>query len=158
MAGRVEGKIALVTGGAQGLGEAIGRMLAREGARVALSDLNLEKAEAVAASINAERPGAAMALKQDVTDEARWASTLDAVVAAYGGLHVLVNNAGISGGSSVTETPFDLWKKIHAVDLDSVFLGCKYAVPVMAKSVKDTGLGGSGHGADRGRTESARSI
>ncbi len=143
MAGRVEGKIALVTGGAQGLGEAIGRMLAREGARVALSDLNLEKAEAVAASINAERPGAAIALKQDVTDEAGWTATLEAVEKAFGGLHVLVNNAGISGGSSVTETDFALWKKIHAVDLDSVFLGCKYAIPMMARTVKDTGLGGS---------------
>jgi len=143
MAGRVEGKIALVTGGAQGLGEAIGRMLVREGARVALSDLNLEKADAVAASINALHPGHAIALKQDVTDEAGWIATIEAVVKAFGGLHVLVNNAGISGGTTVTETPFDLWKKVHAVDLDSVFLGCKYAIPAMAKTVKDTGLGGS---------------
>ena len=143
MTGRVEGKIALVTGGAQGLGEAIGRMLAREGARVALSDLNLEKAEAVAAAINAAHPGRAIALRQDVTDEAGWVATIDAVVKAFGGLHVLVNNAGISGGTTVTETPFELWKKVHEVDLDSVFLGCKYAIPAMARTVKDTGLGGS---------------
>lgn len=143
MAGRVEGKVALVTGGAQGLGEAIARMLAREGAKVALSDLNFEKAAAVAASINAAHPGCAVALKQDVTDEPGWIATVEAVVKAFGGLHVLVNNAGISGGTTVTETPFDLWKKVHAVDLDSVFLGCKYAIPAMAKSVKDSGLGGS---------------
>lgn len=143
MTGRVEGKIALVTGGAQGLGEAIAKMLAREGARVAVSDLNLAGAEAVAAAINAETPGRAVALKQDVTDEAGWVATVDAVVKAFGGLHVLVNNAGISGGTTVTETPFDLWKKVHAVDLDSVFLGCKYAIPAMATSVAASGLGGS---------------
>lgn len=143
MAGRVEGKIALVTGGAQGLGAAIGHMLAREGARVALSDLNFEKAQGVADAINAAHPGRAIALKQDVTDEQGWIATVEAVVKAFGGLHVLVNNAGISGGTTVTETDFALWKKVHAVDLDSVFLGCKYAIPAMAKTVKDTGIGGS---------------
>lgn len=143
MTGRVKGKIALVTGGAQGLGEAIGRMLAREGAKVALSDLNLEKAKAVAESINAAHPGAAIALKHDVTQEDQWASVLADVVKAFGGLHVLVNNAGISDGSTVVETSLETFRKVHAVDVDSVFLGCKLGIPVMAKTVKDTGLGGS---------------
>jgi NAD(P)-dependent dehydrogenase (short-subunit alcohol dehydrogenase family) len=143
MAGRVEGKIALVTGAAQGLGEAISRMLAREGARVVLTDINLAGAEAVAASINETSPGAAFALHQDVTSEAGWTATLDATIAHFGGLHVLVNNAGIADGTTVTETSFETWKKVHSIDLDSVFLGCKYAIPHMAKTVKETGLGGS---------------
>ena len=140
MAGRVEGKIALITGAAQGLGEAIARMLVREGARVVLTDLNEAKVKAVAASLGADK---AVAFAQDVTDEAGWIATIDKAAAAFGGLHILVNNAGISGGTTVTETPFDLWKKVHAVDLDSVFLGCKYAIPAMAKTVKETGSGGS---------------
>ena len=143
MAGRVQGKIALVTGAAQGLGEATAKMLVREGARVVITDINQMGVEKVAAEINETHPGRAVAFKQDVTDEQSWIATIEAAVQAFGGLHVLVNNAGISGGSSVTETDFALWKKVHAVDLDSVFLGCKYAIPAMAKSVKETGLGGS---------------
>jgi len=143
MAGRVEGKIALVTGAAQGLGEAISKMLAREGAHVVLTDINLPGVERVAAEINALRAGSAVALLHDVTREPEWIATIDAAVKAFGGLHVLVNNAGIGGGSSVTETEFSLWKKIHEVDLDSVFLGCKYAIPEMTKTVKASGLGGS---------------
>ncbi|BCW87238.1 2,5-dichloro-2,5-cyclohexadiene-1,4-diol dehydrogenase LinX [Alphaproteobacteria bacterium SO-S41] len=140
MAGRVEGKIALITGAAQGLGEAIARMLAREGARVVLTDINIDKAKRVAADIGADR---AVALAHDVTSEAAWIDTIAKGVAAFGGLHVLVNNAGISAGTTVTETSFEDWKKVHEVDLDSVFLGCKYAIPEMAKTVKATGLGGS---------------
>lgn len=140
MAGRVQGKIALITGAAQGLGEAIARMLVREGARVVLTDLNAAKVEAVAASLGADK---AVAFAQDVTDEAGWIATIDKAASAFGGIHILVNNAGISGGTTVTETPFDVWKKVHAVDLDSVFLGCKYAIPAMAKTVKETGSGGS---------------
>jgi NAD(P)-dependent dehydrogenase (short-subunit alcohol dehydrogenase family) len=140
MAGRVDGKIALVTGAAQGLGAAIARMLAREGAKVVLSDLNLAGAEAVAAEIGADR---ALAVAHDVTSEPQWIATLERTVAAFGGLHILVNNAGISAGTTVTETSFADWKKVHEVDLDSVFLGCKYAIPHMAKTVAATGLGGS---------------
>ena len=143
MAGRVGGKIALVTGAAQGLGEAIARMLAAEGARVALTDLNLEKAQAVADAINASAPGRAIALRHDVTDEAAWIDALKAVEAAFGGLHVLVNNAGISDGGSVVETSLEVWRKVHAVDVDSVFLGCKHAIPLMAKTVAAGGPGGS---------------
>jgi len=143
VAGRVEGKVALVTGAAQGLGEAIARMLAREGARVALSDINLDGASAVADSINAATPGRAMALKHDVTREDQWIAVVDAVVSAFGGLHVLVNNAGISGGSTVVETSLATFRRVHEVDVDSVFLGCKHAIPAMAKTVKDSGLGGS---------------
>ncbi|HSM95311.1 MAG TPA: SDR family oxidoreductase [Rhizomicrobium sp.] len=143
MAGRVEGKIALVTGGAQGLGEAAARMLAREGARVAISDINLDGARHVAASINEIRKGAAIALAHDVASPEQWQRVVDDVAGAFGGLHVLVNNAGISAGSDVESTSFEDWKRVHEIDLDSVFLGCKLALPLMAKTVKETRLGGS---------------
>lgn len=130
--GRVENKIALVTGAAQGLGAAISRMLAREGARVALTDVNLAGAEEQAAAINAESDGRAIALEQDVTDEARWREVVDEVVVQFGGLHILVNNAGIGSMASVEDESYENWRRVHAVDLDSVFFGCKYAIPKIA--------------------------
>lgn len=126
--GRVDGKIALVTGAGSGLGRAIATLLAREGARVAVSDIDEATARETAAAINAERPDAALALAHDVTDEDQWQDVLARVVAHFGGLHVLVNNAGIGDGGTVEEVSFETWKRVHAVDLDSVFLGCKYAI------------------------------
>jgi NAD(P)-dependent dehydrogenase (short-subunit alcohol dehydrogenase family) len=143
MAGRVEGKIALITGGAQGLGEAAARMLAREGARVAITDVNLAGAEKVAASINATRKGSAIAIKHDVTSEADWAHALAETEKAFGGLHVLVNNAGIGLTKDLEDITLDEWRHVHAIDLDGVFLGCKMSVRLMAKTVKATALGGS---------------
>lgn len=132
--GRVEGKVALVTGAGQGLGRAISVMLAREGARVAVTDVNEETARETADIVNAERKGAAAAWQHDVTDEARWQEVLDAAVGEFGALHVLVNNAGIGDGGTVEETDFATWRRVHAIDLDSVFLGCKYAIRHIARS------------------------
>jgi len=143
MAGRVEGKIALITGAAQGLGEASARMLAREGARVAVTDVNEKGAQAVADAINAERPGAAIAVDLDVTKETDWTFALDETLRAFGGLHVLVNNAGIGLTKDLEDITLDEWRQVHAIDLDGVFLGCKLAVHHMAKTVEATGLGGS---------------
>lgn len=143
MTGRVEGKIALITGGAQGLGEASARMLAREGARVAITDVNLEGAQAIADSINQARKGAAIAIRHDVTQEEQWVHALAQTHKAFGGLHVLVNNAGIGLTKDLEEVTLAEWRKVHEIDLDGVFLGCKLAIPMMAKSVKETGLGGS---------------
>ncbi|MBI1237837.1 MAG: glucose 1-dehydrogenase [Alphaproteobacteria bacterium] len=143
MTGRLKGKVALVTGGAQGLGEAIAILFAEEGAKVAVSDINVAGAERTAAKINARHPKAAIALHHDVTNEAQWREVLAETVDQFGALHVLVNNAGIGEGSTVEDTSFETWRKVHAIDLDSVFLGCKYAIPFMAKSVKESGLGGS---------------
>ncbi len=95
MAGRVEGKIALITGGAQGLGEAAARMLAREGAKVVITDVNAKGAAKIAESINEKHKGAALALAHDVTQEDQWKSVVEETGRAFGGLHVLVNNAGI---------------------------------------------------------------
>jgi NAD(P)-dependent dehydrogenase (short-subunit alcohol dehydrogenase family) len=143
MAARVEGKIALVTGAAQGLGEASARMLAREGARVVLTDVNEAGAGAVAQSINEARPGTAIAVRHDVTSEVDWTFALDEAERAFGGLHILVNNAGIGLTKDLEDITLEEWRTVHAIDLDGVFLGCKLAVRLMAKTVEATGLGGS---------------
>lgn len=136
--GRVSGKKTFVTGGAQGLGAAISHMLAREGAKVTVTDINGAGAEETAASINAEYgEGTAVAFQHDVTDEARWQEVLKAGHDAMGGLNVLVNNAGIGTIGSVEDETYTAFRKVQAVDVDSIFLGCKYAMPLM----RDHGLG-----------------
>jgi NAD(P)-dependent dehydrogenase (short-subunit alcohol dehydrogenase family) len=129
--GRVEGKKAFVTGGAQGLGKASAMMLAKEGALVTLADVNEKGAKAVADEINAKYPGKAFAVALDVTREDQWKEALAFANKAMGGLSVLFNNAGIGGGTTVEDTDFETWKRVLAVDADSVFLGCKYAIPYM---------------------------
>jgi NAD(P)-dependent dehydrogenase (short-subunit alcohol dehydrogenase family) len=127
--GRVAGKVALVTGGGSGLGRAISEMLAREGARVAVTDIDEAAARETVDAIEAVRPGGAIALAHDVTEAAAWSAALEATLAAFGGLHVLVNNAGIAEGGSIEDTDLKTWRRVHAIDLDGVFLGCKLALP-----------------------------
>ncbi len=127
--GRVAGKVALVTGAGSGLGRAISELLAREGARVAVTDIDQDAARETAGSINAETPGAAVALAHDVTDAAAWSAALEGTMAEFGGLHILVNNAGIAEGGSIEDTDYETWRRVHAIDLDGVFLGCKLALP-----------------------------
>ncbi len=135
MSARVSGKIALVTGGAQGLGAAICEALTTEGARVAVCDLNADGAAKTAARINkAQGEGTAIALRQDVTSEEDWAAAVEACRTAFGGLSVLVNNAGIMVMGSVEDLDLDGWRKSMAVNADSAFLGCKYALPLMRES------------------------
>jgi NAD(P)-dependent dehydrogenase (short-subunit alcohol dehydrogenase family) len=126
---RVADKIALITGGASGIGRATAKLLAAEGARVAVSDINIDGAQATAADIG----NAAIALEHDVTGEASWAKILAKTEDKLGGLHVLVNCAGIVSLGTVEETTLEDWRRVHAVDLDSVFLGCKLAVPAIAR-------------------------
>lgn len=136
--GRVTGKKAFITGAAQGLGAAISHMLAREGAKVTVTDINGPGAEATAAAINADfGAGTAFAFHHDVTDEARWQEVLQAGHDAMGGLNVLVNNAGIGTIGSVETETLEAFKMVQAVDVESIFLGCKYAFPLM----RDHGLG-----------------
>lgn len=128
--GRVEGKVALVTGGGSGLGAADCRRLAEEGAKIAVTDVNLEAAQNVAAQIGDN----AIALRQDVASEEDWQAVLAEVERQFGGLNILVNNAGIVVVADPEETTLDQFRKVQAVMSEGVFLGCKYAIPLMAKS------------------------
>ena len=132
MAGRVEGKVALVTGGASGLGAETGRRLAREGARVILTDLAAEAGQAVADEILAAG-GQAAFLAHDVTDEARWIEVVAEVVRRHGSLDVLVNSAGVgNGGEPILEATLEGWRRVVGINLDGTFLGVRHAAPVMA--------------------------
>lgn len=132
--GRVSGKTALVTGAARGLGAATARMLAAEGARVLLTDIDEAGVLEQAARINETSDGYAAAMIQDVTSEAAWQEVLAVAQKDLGGLNILVNNAGIGALGSVVDETLDNWRHVHAIDLDSVFLGCKYAIPLMEAS------------------------
>lgn len=130
--GRVDGKKAFITGGAQGLGEATARMFAREGAKVTVTDINGAGAEAVAASINEEHgAGTAFAYQHDVTDGDRWQEVLKGAYDAMGGLNVLVNNAGIGVGGNIETCKFEDWQRCFSVNVDSIFHGCQKALPLM---------------------------
>lgn len=130
MAGRVKGKVALVSGGASGLGAESGRRLAREGARVMLTDVAHDRGQAVADEILAEG-GEAAFLPHDVTDEAQWIETIQATVARFGRLDVLVNSAGIGGGEPLLEATLEGWRRVTGINLDGTFLGLRHAAPVM---------------------------
>jgi NAD(P)-dependent dehydrogenase (short-subunit alcohol dehydrogenase family) len=135
VSGRVAGKTALITGAAGGLGQAMAWMLVREGARVAVTDMNLAGATALAEAINADHPGAAFAFVHDVTDEAQWVSVIDQAVAAMGGLSILINNAGIGGELVWAEQDtLENWRRVQAVNVESIMLGCKHAMPHLRAS------------------------
>jgi 3(or 17)beta-hydroxysteroid dehydrogenase len=134
MTGRVKGKVALVTGGASGLGKSTAELLVAEGARVAVTDIDEAAGRAVVDRVNASSPASAIFLRHDVTDEDQWTSVLRDVTESFGGLHILVNNAGISLTRNVEELELEEWRRVHAVDLDSVFLGCKHAIKDIAVS------------------------
>ncbi len=132
--GRVHGKKALVTGAAQGLGAAAAELLAAEGASVLLTDINEEGAARQADRIAAEHSARTLACRQDVSRESDWQEVIGLAERELGGLHILVNNAGIGSIGNVEEESLKNWRHVHAVDLDSVFLGCKYAIPLLAES------------------------
>lgn len=132
--GRVAGKVVLVTGAASGLGLATARLLAEEGARIVATDINGPGAEACAADIASDFGVEAIAIEQDVTSEEAWIGAIEQIEREFGALHVLVNNAGIGILGSVEDTSLEDWRRLHAIDLDSVFLGCKHAMGLMRKS------------------------
>ena len=134
MAGRVDGKIALVTGGGSGIGRATALTFAREGAAVVVTDLREESAAETAAMI-AEAGGKARAMAQDVTDEAEWQAVFASVRANEGRLDILFNNAGVgNGGVMLAETTLDHWRHVNAANVEGVFLGTKYGIELMAES------------------------
>lgn len=131
---RVAGKVAIITGAASGLGAADAELLAREGARVVLTDINEELGRQVAATI----PDAVF-LRHDVRDEGRWRAVIDEVIARFGRLDVLVNNAGLARFGTVEDASLEDFRFLNAVMSEGTFLGCKHAIPAMRKS----GEGGS---------------
>lgn len=134
---RLAGKIALVTGAGSGLGAAIAAMFVREGARVLLTDINGAAVAARAAALGAT----AAACRHDVTAPGDWEAAVAEAEARFGGLHILVNNAGIGIIATVEDTTLEDWRRVHAVDLDSVFLGCKIALPLIARTAAAGGRG-----------------
>ena len=128
--GRVEGKVAIVTGGASGMGRADAELLAREGANVVVADLNEADGQAVADAIGAR----ARFLRLDVSDEDNWKSVIAATLETFGRLDVLVNNAGMIALGTIVDTDLESWRRINAVNSDGVFLGCKHAIPAMTAS------------------------
>jgi NAD(P)-dependent dehydrogenase (short-subunit alcohol dehydrogenase family) len=130
---RLKDKVAIVTGGANGMGEAEARLFASEGAKVVVTDILGNEAEAVAAHIRAGG-GEAIAATIDVTSEPAWVELIAKTLASYGRLDVLVNNAGISGSSVGDPDGLEGWDRIIAVNQTSVFHGTKLAAEQMAKT------------------------
>ena len=130
MSGRVAGKVAIVTGGSRGVGRADAELLAAEGARVILTDINEEAGRAVAAEIG----DAATFFKQDVSSESDWQSLVATVEKDFGQLDVLVNNAAILEHGDVLNASYESWQRIFRINADSVFLGIKTALPLIEKS------------------------
>ncbi len=126
----VAGKVVMITGAGGGLGSEMARLLAKNGAKVFILDLDAEKGEQVAKEIVADG-GSAWFCKTDVTSEADWKAAVDYAVETAGRLDVLCNNAGINIRKPVEEMNIDEWMTMMKVNTGSVFLGCKYAIPVM---------------------------
>jgi 3(or 17)beta-hydroxysteroid dehydrogenase len=132
--GRVSGKVALITGAAVGLGRADALALVREGARVCITDVNVAAGESLAAELNRTTAGSAHFMRQDVREEAQWVAVLEEVKRRFGGLHVLVNNAGIVIIGTPETTTLEQFRQQQAVMSEGVFLGCKHAIPVLRDS------------------------
>jgi NAD(P)-dependent dehydrogenase (short-subunit alcohol dehydrogenase family) len=134
MAGHVQGKVALVTGGASGIGAAVCELLAREGAKVAVTDIDDLRGPEIVAGIK-KAGGEAIFLHQDVTSEERWIEVVAETVKRYGRLDVLVSNAGIGiGAPTIVEMTLEDWRRQTAINLDGVFLSVKHCLPAMRKS------------------------
>ena len=130
---RLKNKVALVTGGAAGLGESIASCFVSEGARVIVTDIDKKAGEQLAAKLGCDF------IQQDVTDEAQWEVIIQNIELKYDALHVLVNNAGIEGpmkGSNASPETTSLadWQRVQQVNVDSVFLGCRAAIAAMRRS------------------------
>lgn len=131
--GQLDGRVAIVTGGASGIGAACAQTLAREGAKVVVTDIDERLGQEVAGHIT-QSGGEATFLHQDVTDEARWPQIMAATQARFGRLDIMVANAGIGIMVPIFEMTLADWQRQQAINLDGVFLSVKYAVPAMRQS------------------------
>jgi NAD(P)-dependent dehydrogenase (short-subunit alcohol dehydrogenase family) len=133
MAGRLTGKVALISGAARGQGEAEARLFVDEGASVVLGDIVVEAGQKVASDIRG-RGGKAVFVKLDVTQETDWRQAVETTVQIYGKLDILINNAGIFPIEGVEATSMELWNRVIAINQTGVWLGMKYAIPAMRQA------------------------
>ncbi len=127
---RLSGRVALVTGAGSGIGLAVSRLFAGEGARVALADVDVPSIEAAANEIG-NLPAEALAIPLDVSSEDAWQSAMANVVDAWGGMHILVNSAGIADDAPLTELRYEQWRRVLSVNLDGTFFGTAAAIRAM---------------------------
>jgi NAD(P)-dependent dehydrogenase (short-subunit alcohol dehydrogenase family) len=130
---RLKGKVALISGGARGMGASEARLFAREGARVVIGDILDAEGQAVAADIVAHG-GEALYVRLDVTDEGDWDRAVSRTVERFGKLDILVNNAGVGGGSRIEDTTVKEWDHVMDVNAKGVFLGTRAAIPAMRRA------------------------
>lgn len=132
--GRVSGKKVFITGGAQGLGACFARMLAAEGAKVVVTDVNSKGAEKTAAEIDAKYPGSAAFCHHDVTKREDWENALGMAAEFMGGVNVLINNAGIGGWGNIETETLKEWRRTMDIDVDAIFVGTQLAMPYLKES------------------------
>ena len=130
---RLEGKVALISGAARGQGASHARLFATEGAAVVLGDVLAEDADAIASELRSSG-SSAEAIRLDVSRADDWAAAVALAVERFGGLHVLVNNAGVISDGGAVDEPEDVWNRVIAINQTGVFLGMKYAVPAMRRA------------------------
>ncbi|MBA4744485.1 MAG: glucose 1-dehydrogenase [Muricauda sp.] len=135
---RVKNKVAIVTGGASGLGKSSAKLLAREGAKIVVSDIDEEGGKKVVQQIK-EDGGEAIFIKQDVAKEDEWKNVIETTLETYGKLHILANSAGIGLGGTVEDVTLEDWKNLIDINLNGTFLGTKYGI----KGMRKTDEGGS---------------
>ncbi|RCX16766.1 NAD(P)-dependent dehydrogenase (short-subunit alcohol dehydrogenase family) [Fontibacillus phaseoli] len=128
--GRLDNKVAIITGAAGGMGKADALLFAREGAKVVITDIQEDKVLAAAEEIN-QNGGEALGVVHNVTSEDDWKRVVDEAVAKFGKIDILINNAGISSPTPMMDTTVELWNKVMDINIKSVFLGQKYVIPHM---------------------------
>ena len=127
---RLDGKVALISGAARGIGAEVARLMASVGASVVIGDILTDIGEQTASEINSSGGGAAF-VKLDVTSEADWQAAIDTAQSRFGKLDILVNNAGLFLGKSIDEASVEEWNRLVAVNMTGVFLGTKLATPAL---------------------------
>lgn len=158
--GRLDGKVALITGAARGQGATEAELFAKEGAKVIITDLQQEAVDELANKIK-ENGGTALAMKQDVSNEEDWQKVVDEGIKEFGKIDILVNNAGILSFKTVTEISKSEFEKILSINTTGTFLGMKYVIPNMQKNGGGSivnisslsgiyGVGGAGYNASKG--------